>query len=524
MEQSILTKRAWFRRLPNGTKPHAALGMAVQQSGGVQCLLYTQQRMLDEYYPTSHDIYNKALYPDILREVEEVKVIDDGCGQPKEIVEKKKYIEEVPRTAMSYQQVIETKRTDHLTGNDVTFERNWSDNDKTLNSNYQELVDGWEQYDQEDALYQVVHQANIVADAAYVGNIYTDNFGKKQVGYNVFSFFNGDEIYCHRDQRTRRPFLFARKFTDDYGNDLCEVWDDTYYYLFAHVKDAAEATHYEFTRSVNDEDVPTGFVLDGYSLAEKTPHLYPFCPVAYHRREDGPVWVFSEDSIETYEEDFNGLRHNNKAYGEPILVTKGDDVAGIPEIDGTIKNIDMGKDDDASYLQAQSAADSYMKELDKLEELIYLQSFIVKTPELKSGDLPAAALKIIYSPAVEKAMHEVKEIQPFINQMFEIFRWGLGVVRGKTIDYSSENLPIKVYLKPFVHQSESALVADIVASCNAGVLSKQTGSERLSGYVAEESEWSRIVAERKEAEAADLLYERGLANINNHTTTTDDDL
>lgn len=501
---SILTKRPWYKRIPDGTTPHAALRMDVRSHNGHNSIVYTQQRMLDEYYPTSHDIYNKALYPDIPHDVEEAVTIQNPDGTFTEELRKHQYFEDYPRVAFAYQQEIETKRTDHLTGNDVTFNRNWDEQDEEKDKLFQELVDAWEQAGMEDAIFESAHNANIVADCALVFHLYSDEYGKKQLGWNVHSFFKGDDIYAHRDQRSGRVHLYARRFTDDYGNEMVEVLDDTNYYLFhASGEEDGEAQKYEFEGGK--------FYLDGYIL-EGTPtaHGFKFCPVAYKRNEDGPVWVFSQDVIEAYEEDFNGLRHNNKTYGEPILATKGDDVEGVPESNGTVKYMSMGKDDSAAYLQAQSAADSYMKALDKLEELIYILSFIVKTPELKSGDLPAAALKILYSPAVEKAMHEVKDWQRFIDAAFAIFRFGIGVVREKTLAYNATNLPIKVFLTPYIHQSNSAMVADIVQAVNTGVLSKRTGAERLSGYIAEENEYDRIVSEVKKEQEADLIYQETL--------------
>lgn len=527
---SILTKRPWLKRIPDGTNPHAALNLDVQSIGGHAHIVYSQQRMLDEYYPSAHDIYNKALYPDIPHEVEEVVTHSDGT---EELV-KHQYFEDYPRVAFSYQQEIETKRTDHLTGNDVVFNRNWDEQDERKDKLFQELVDAWEQMGMEDAVFESAHNANIVGDCALVFYVYTDEFGDQVTGWNVYSFFKGDKIYAHRNPRTGRVFLFAREFRDDYDNAMVEVWDNHYYYRFrARANDETEVkAHYEFTEETlavgeKGEEVkfmrPTGFVLDGYILQEQTSHKFPFCPVAYKRNEDGPVWVFSQDTIEAYEEDFNGLRHNNKTYGEPILATKGDDVEGVPEANGTVKFMSMGKDDSAAYLQAQSAADSYMKALDKMEELIYIQSFIVKTPELKSGDLPAAALKILYSPAVEKAMHEVKEWQPFIDTAFAIFRYAMGLVRGKTLDYNPTSLPIKVFLVPYIHQSNSALVADIVQAVNSKCLSRRSAAERLSGYLAEENEWERIVAEEKKEQEADLIYQTALTNATQNETDTDTD-
>lgn len=510
--KQLLSKPLWKKRLPEG----CTLPQRFNLIEGTSTFEYTQQRMLDEYYPTSHDIFNHFLYPDIPHEVdvleEVIKTDENGKAYKDMVPSTKTYIEPIPRTAVSYQQIIETKRTDHLCGNDATFERNWSDTSEKKDNDYQELVDGWEQMDMEDAFFLSVHNCNIVADVAHVQYIYTDEWGEKKMGWNVYSFFKGDHIYAHRDPRTLKTYLFARVFSDDQGVEKCEVWDDANYYLFGMPKfdgSVERPTHYEFADKMGGEP----FSLDGYTLISTSRHGCNRCPVSYHRNDDGPVWSFSQDSIEAYEEDLNGLRHNNKAYGTPILVTKGDDVEGTPELDGTVKNINMGKDDDAKLLQGASASESYMSTLDKLENLIYLQSFIVKTPELKSGDLPAAALKILYSPSVEKAMHECKDWQPFINDMFDIFRYYFGLIKGKTIDFSPSQLPIKVYVTPYVHQSESTMVADIAAAVQNKFLSRQTASARIP-WMAEEGEWDRIVAEEKEAQEADLLYQESLVNVN----------
>ena len=107
-------------------------------------------------------------------------------------------------------------------------------------------------------------------------------------------------------------------------------------------------------------------------------------------------------------------------------------------------------------------------------------------------------------------MHEVKDWQRFIDAAFAIFRFGIGVVREKTLAYNATNLPIKVFLTPYIHQSNSAMVADIVQAVNTGVLSKRTGAERLSGYIAEENEYDRIVSEVKKEQEADLIYQETL--------------
>ena len=110
--------------------------------------------------------------------------------------------------------------------------------------------------------------------------------------------------------------------------------------------------------------------------------------------------------------------------------------------------------DKVSTLQAESASDSYMKQLDTLYKMIYEQSFAVIPPELRSGDLPGVAIKLLYSPAVEKAMSDAPEWQPFLNDMVRIFSFGYGIEVEMTSDFAT--LPLKYWIRPYVHINESA--------------------------------------------------------------------
>ena len=131
--------------------------------------------------------------------------------------------------------------------------------------------------------------------------------------------------------------------------------------------------------------------------------------------------------------------------------------------------------------------------------------------ELKSGDLPAAALKILYSPAYEKAMNDAAEWQPFLNDLVRIFSFGFGLEMEKTLAFTS--LPIKWWIKPYIHVNESAMVADLASAVQNGFVSRHTASERVSMY-STAGEWERIVREEKEQQRNDLLSEIQLNKAN----------
>ena len=189
------------------------------------------------------------------------------------------------------------------------------------------------------------------------------------------------------------------------------------------------------------------------------------------------------------------------------MYLKGENVETNHDMNGTIKTITMGLDDNAGYLESQSASESFMKELKDLHDLIYEQSFIVTPPELKSGDLPAAALKILYSPAVEMAMNDAQEFTPALNSMVYLFAFGFGVEKQKSLTFI--NLPIRPWIKPYIHLSESTIMADLAIGVQNGFISRKTASERAWFYsVATEDD--RLAKEAKQEEQADILaaYER----------------
>ena len=174
------------------------------------------------------------------------------------------------------------------------------------------------------------------------------------------------------------------------------------------------------------------------------------------------------------------------------------------DLNGSVKTIDMGPDDKAGYLNAPNASESFMKQLDTLYKMIYEQSFTVIPPKLQSGDLPAAALKILYSPAYEKAMMDSRDFQPFVKDMVRIFSYGYGLETERTLDFA--NLPLRCWIKPYVHVAESAMVTDLATAVQNGFCSRKTASQKIKMYTTVD-EWDRIIKEEKDRQSADLLFQ-----------------
>ncbi len=485
----LLTKKPWVRTIPS------LYGSMLDEG-----ITLTQADFLREYYPSSHAIMNPAVYPDIYRQVEEPIYNEDGSDTGERKVHK--YRELVPRFAFAFQQIITLKQLIHLTGNDIQFDLNGDD--KQWNDTFSEIQSGWQECNMELYWYKLCKSVKATADGALVG--YLD---KGQFGCKVLSFKDGDTLYPHHDPLTGRINLFARSFTDYDMEGVAqvewvEVWDDKYYRLYKKGLNGSQTVKEKFLGI---------FGLEGYSLV-KAPqeHGFPFCPVAYFRDDDGACWTPSQDSIDGYELSFSQMSHNNKAYGFPILVIQTESGANIDyDISGTIKQISIGTGDKVDYVAEPSASEAFMKELNTLYKMIYEQSFTVIPPELKSGDLPAAALKILYSPAYEKAMSDAMDYQDTLNQVLRIFLWGYGIQKQRTIDFT--NCPVSCFIRPYVHVSESTIMSDLATGVQNGFLSHKTASERIKFYTSGK-EWERLVSEAKEDEKNDILamYEKQKMN------------
>ena len=109
--RDLLTKKPFTRVLPDGHYDHGYVWNEVSEvpvtPDRLRRKIVTQEDFLRELDPAGHLINDRELYPDIWQENE-----DDG----------KWYIQEIPRYAFSYQQIILVKHLTHLCGNDVQFE------------------------------------------------------------------------------------------------------------------------------------------------------------------------------------------------------------------------------------------------------------------------------------------------------------------------------------------------------------------------------------------------------------------
>lgn len=493
--REVLTKRPFWRVLPDGYMDHGSLGprrdddyTAEMPEDHIWRVPFTQADFLREYFPSGHQIFDKNKYPDIYKK-------DPETG--------KWYEQPITRTAFAFQQLIATKHILHITGNDIQFEISDGGEDQSKQEKYQKNLikfkKVWLNADMEVVHYEAVRSLMITGDAAVVGYIDEGKFGAK-----TLSYLNGDTLYPHFDSITGKLKLFARKYYD-YADDgterteWIEVWDDTYLYRYR--KDVTQKGKLE---NIIDKI----FGLGGYVLAEQPKkHGFPFIPVAYIRNEDGPCWHAVQKNIEDYEEAFSYLCENNKAYAFPIMYLKGDgdDIMVIGNNNGAAKLIQIAdKEGEAGFLNGTDASNAFATQLDKAYNLIYELSFTVKPPELKSGDLPGVAIKLLYSPAIEVAMNDAQMMKPFLNKIVKMTQFGAGYEENNV--QTMLGLPINCWIETYVHMNQAELVTNIATAVQNKFLSRQTASERCPNFP-KNDEFDRIMREEKQKQEMDLLVQ-----------------
>ena len=452
----------------------------------------TQKDFEREFYPSGHKINNPAFYPDIYRE--EKKEIFDEDDNPTGKFTRMLYKESVPRYSFAFQQVILVKRLTHICGNDTQCEFAIENPTHEQQVSYNKLRGGWLTKDMDIRMYEAYKSVFATADAAIV--FYLDN---GSLVTKTLSYSDGYVLYPHYNRSGKLEcFAFSYFAYDENGNAVTEylaVYDDTY----RSVLKQGVGKHKTFK-----ERIKGIFKIDGYTLVEQTEHKFKEVPVAYIRNEEGPCWAASQPCIDGYEISFSQMAHSNQAFAFPIMTLQGENVDIHNDLNGTIKIIAMDQDSKAGFLQPGSASESFMKQLDTLERLIYELSFAVKPPELKSGDLPAAALKILYSPAYEKAISDANFFQDFLNDVARLFIYGYGIEIKDTIGL--DNLEVKWWIKPYVHINWTTTISDLAMAIQNGFMSKETASERIQEY-ATVGEWDKILREQKMARQEEMKME-----------------
>ena len=494
---NILTKKPFGKAMPTrvtGIAMSDNLNIAnYPDNDRVVYKIVSQADFIRELDPNGHIINDEHYYPNRIKRIPKkdfngVEVKDSNGNTVYQTC-----IQYVLRATFPFQEIIKTQQLIHLCGNDLHHELNTKTEDESTQKLFEDFKKGWCSKQMDSSFFKWCDGIKGTGDSAIV---YYYNNGK--MGTRVLSYLDGDTLYPHYDSISGELNCFARKYSA-YNEDgdavvnYVEVWDEKYLYRYSQSLTG-------FQGAVNK--VAAFFKLDGYSLLSVEEHKCNQVPIVYYRDPSGACWSKVQDNIDMYELGFSHLCQNNMAYAFPILVLKGDNVDIEGDLsDGAVKGITGDKDMEADYLKAPESPESFKLQLEVMLKNIFLGSFTVQPPEIKSGDTPGVAVKLIYSPSIEKAMMDIANLSTSIQKMTELFKYFYGLETASLVRMM--DLDILTWAIPYVHQNTSELINNLVQQVGGGILSKQTASE-TTGF-GKNNEWQRIIDEQKEAQQSDAL-------------------
>lgn len=496
--KDLLTKKPFYRLTNSGkdaqayNKPMLVDQMKWHERPQVGSVM-TQTDFLEEFYPFSQRVMSDFYFPEFYNYTTEMS--DDGKEQIKF------HREETFRIGSTLQCVITVQQLVHVCGNDV----HWEVTDDKIDGRTEELFKaykkGWLRNDMEIALYKLIESVKMTADGAIAFYLYN---GK--VGTRLLSFLNGDTLFPHYDPITGRMDAFARRFSsyDEKGEEVVswvEVWDDEYLTRYRQAKTGFKGVVATVKGALGLED---------YEVVFRKRHGYSRIPIVYKRdKYNGPAWNLVQGLIDDYTVALSYFAKNNAGAALPSYKLKGDDIDIQGDPLGRIRAFTMGKEDDVEIIQPNGLSENYTQYVKYLLDEIFQGGFIVRQPELKSGDTPTGTMKLYYAPSLDKAELECRDYKDVITDMQALFCEGFGTQESARTEFMNLDDHVYGYLVPFIHENNSSLIADLVASKNAGILSSETAAEH--NPYANNGEYQRITAEVKSEQQADRLYQLKVA-------------
>lgn len=445
----------------------------------------TQADFLRELDTESHAINNRDIYKTYWQKDEDGKF----------------YEADFPRYAFPFQREILDDRLARLTGNDIQFDLADIDKGEKGWETYNVHKAGWADKSMERSWHYLAKSVLSTGDGALVGIL-----DKGKFSWKALSFAYGDVLYPHYDRRTGRMNVFARQYTDtdEEGNirNYVDAWDDTFYYRYSQDLDRKDDNN----TTSNSEGIE-GYDCEGYSLELKERHGFNRIPVAYKRCDEGPCWSAVQELIEHYEAAFSRLAQSNHEFGLPILGLYGDgqemQELATSDMSYASKIFLIPSDGKAEFLNRQDASGAYKTELDELRKKIYEGAMVVKAPELKSGDTPAAAIKLLYSDSYNKALLDSQEYDECMAEWVKIFKYGYGIECEKRLELTQTR--IVFYIRPFIPINDQEVTNNLAMAVQNGFCSKQSASEKF--YHSTPNEWDRILQEKHDEKMRELLVE-----------------
>jgi hypothetical protein len=486
LDQLITTKERFYVATPIFSNENKTFKERIPQS-----------QFLRELDTNGHKILSDLYYPDIWK-----KVPNDDKNPAGDFHWIVKHVE---RVSIAIQQMILYKRLTHLCGDKMSFylmSQKPEDGQKDSYVNYKQK---WLIYNMDTAFYDFAKSVLATGDGAIC--LFRDSDGLTD--YKTFSILNGDILHPIRDFNGKVR-LFGREFSDVVNNidaassvNYLEVWDDTNYYLFSSdsTKEVKGLKYPEWDDdygvSVSKENNTSWFIM------QNKRHGFKHIPIEYVKNENGACWSPIQHLADALERALSEFFENNKSYAFRIMYIQGgfevqaDFVGNSKEPTAILLN---DSDSKVGFVEGAEASGAFKEQLAQTLNFIKIGGFIVFPPENISGDTSGTAIKILYSPAIEKAKDDIHFFNRSIRNICNLFKESISLESdGSPSDYN--NLIIKPFLNPYIPQNDQENINNMAVAIGAGYFSKESAREHDNNCAPDEAE--RVENEKEEDTASE---------------------
>lgn len=479
--EDILCKEPFKRIVPSddlavgADKLPVGAGEQAYREGTLKYQILSQADFLREYNVSAHKINSIKYRPNPFNKDAE------GAWHAKII----------SRTAVPMQYIFHLKRTVALTGKGTRKRLLSSSATDAEQQRLAKWIEGWAKKGMEKAVRDLISTDGKVGDAAIYCYIADGKFG-----WRALSYEKGDTLYPHYDPLTGELALFGRTYSvrSDDGKEMVrylDVWDRTKYMRYRRDYVGIKGVTAKAKKAVG----ASPWVVD----SEPTPHGFEEVPIVYDRYGE-PFWAQSEGCIDQIENTLSDLSENNRAYALRILLAFGSDMKVTTDFNGTPSLIESSDANaKASFLEPADSSGSVDTQLKWLKEMAYKGSFVVETPEIKSGaDLSGLAVRTMFADSYLKGQDDADHFYPTLQRLSRLFTYGWSMESSQSAQY--EKFSVELEIEPFVFMSENDDINALVQLKGIGAISRQTATERtIDMGLGVASENSRILQEEHDA-------------------------
>lgn len=445
--------------------------------------IVSQAEFLEELYPQSHKVLFDENIPSITMKLNNGGYMDI----------------EYKRMAVSYQRNIRDKQVLHLCGNPMQFTLLNTNPTEKQNQDFITFKKYWNLRNQDGMRTKMVSAQKSMGDAGLL--FYRDYKGR--IKSRLLCYEDGYVLCSHNDENGDR-ILESVYYQDDKA-EYIDSYDDK--------------NMYRHIRRFDGEELK-------WERLDTQPHGFSEIPLVTKRGK--VAWDNVQSIIEVYEIIYNIFLVIQKRHGWGILYIKGKFNDSAKKIAGAIVLNDTSIDGNGSAeFKAPPSPQNMIDTLNLMEETIQKGSgttFLLPKDVNSSGDISAQAIMLTQSLDIENALQGVIEWQNVADKMARLFKEGLAkeLVLYNKDEYAVTdfaNLDISAKFKVWMPRNDSEYNQMLVTLAGAGLISKETGTEKNT--ISSPDEKIRLQREFEESiEMATKLSETATQESNGSASST----